>query len=326
MSVARRGFLQLATGVVAWPALMGVAVAQAYPSRPVRLIVGAPAGGGNDIVARLIGQWLSERLGQQFVIDNRPGAGTNIGTETVVRSPPDGYTLLLVPSSAAVNATLYEKLSFNFIRDIAPVAGLIGVPNVMYVHPSFPANTVPEFIAHAKANPGKVNMASGGHGSSSHMAGELFKMMAAVNLTHVPYRGNAPAFSDLLGGQVHVNFATTPGTIDYAKTGRLRALAVTTTSPLEALPGVPPMAQFVPGYEASQWYGIGAPRGTPPDIIQLLNKEIVAGFADATMKSRLANVGGIATPMSAAEFGKLIAEETEKWGKVVKFAGIKAEN
>ncbi len=325
MTPARRQFLHLAAGAAALPGMSRLAWAQAYPTRPVRFIVGAPAGGGNDIVARLIGQWLSERLGQQFVIDNRAGAGTNIGTEAVVRAPPDGYTLLLVPSSAAINATLYEKLNFNFIRDIAPVAGLVGVPNVMYVHPSFPAKTVPEFIAYAKANPGKVSMASGGYGSSSHMAGELFKMMAGVNLLHVPYRGNAPAFSDLLGGQVQVMFATTPGTTEYVSVGKLRALAVTTTKPLEELPGVPTLGEFVAGYEASQWYGIGAPRETPAEIIQLLNKEFNAGVNDPKMKARFAGVGGSTTPMTPAQFGALIAAETEKWGKVVRAANLKPE-
>ncbi len=325
MKLPRRTFLHLAAGAAALTAVLRVARAQVYPSRLVRIIVGAPAGGGNDIIARLIGQWLSERLAQQFVIDNRPGAGTNIGTEAVVRASPDGYTLLLVPSSAAINATLYEKLNFNFMRDIAPVAGIVGVSNVMYVHPSFPAKTVPEFIAYAKANPGKINMASGGYGSSSHMAGELFRMMTGVNLLHVPYRGNAPAFSDLLGGQVHVMFATTPGTTEYVGTGKLRALAVTTASPVEALPGIPTLGEFVSGYEASQWYGVGAPKNTPAEIILILNKEFNAGLHDPKMKARLANVGGSTMPMTPAEFGKLIADETEKWGKVVKFAGLKAE-
>ena len=268
MKLLRRQFLHLAAGAAALSAVSRIAQAQTYPTRPVRLVVGASAGGGNDIAGRLIGQWLSERLGQQFVIENRPGAGSNIATEVVVRAPPDGYTLLLVPSSAAVNATLYEKLNFNFIRDIAPVAGVIRVFNIMYVHPSFPAKTVPEFIAYAKANPGKITMASGGNGSSSHMAGELFKMMAGINLLHVPYRSQAPALIDLLGGQVQIIFATAPGTTQYVTTGKLRALAVTTAKPAEALPGIPTVGEFVPGYEASQWYGIGAPKNTSAEIIR----------------------------------------------------------
>jgi tripartite-type tricarboxylate transporter receptor subunit TctC len=325
MKLARRRFLHLAAGTVALPAASRIASAQAYPTKPVRIVVGASAGAGNDIIARLIAHSLSERLGQQFVVDNRPGAGTNIGTETVVHAPPDGYTLLLVPSSAAVNATLYGKLNFIFIRDIAPVAGIIGVPNVMYVHPSVPAKTVPEFISHAKASPGKINMASGGSGSSSHMAGELFKMMTGVNMVHVPYRGNAQAFADLLGGQVQVNFATTPGTTEYARTGKLRALAVTTATRTELLPEIPTLGEFVPGYEASQWYGIGAPKNTPTEIIERLNKEINAGLADSKPKASLADVGGSLRPMTPDEFGNFIAAETDKWGKVVKFAGIKAE-
>jgi tripartite-type tricarboxylate transporter receptor subunit TctC len=325
MTLPRRHFLQLVGAVAAAPALSQLASALDYPSRPVRLVVGASAGGGNDIFARLIGQWLSERLGQQFVIENRPGAGTNIGTELVVHAPPDGYTLLLIPSSAAIDATLYEKLNFNFIRDIAPVAGIISVFNIMYVHPSFPAKTVPEFIAYAKANPGKINMASGGNGSSSHMAGELFKMMAGVNLLHVPYRSQAPALIDLLGGQVQVMFATAPGTTQYITTGKLRALAVTTAKPAEALPGIPSLGEFVPGYETIQWYGLGAPKNTSAEIIQVLHKEFDAALSDSKMKVRIANVGGSTMPMTVTEFGKFIADETEKWAKVVKFAGIKAE-
>jgi tripartite-type tricarboxylate transporter receptor subunit TctC len=325
MELARRNFLQLAAGAAALPAASRIASAQTYPSRLVRLIVGASAGGGNDIVGRLCGQWLSERLGQQFVIENRPGAGSNIGTEVVVRAPPDGYTLLLVPASAAINATLYQKLKFNFTRDIAPVAGIVGVFNIMYVHPSFPANTVPEFITYAKANPGTITMASGGYGSSSHMAGELFKLMTGINLLHVPYRSQAPAISDLLGGQVQVMFATAPGTTAYVATGKLRALAVTTAHPAEALPGIPTVSKFVPGYEASQWYGIGAPKNTPAEIIDKLNKEINACLADLAMKVRFADVGGLAMPMTVAEFEKFVVEETEKWGKVVKFAGLRAD-
>ena len=283
------------------------------------------AGGGVDITARLIGQWLSERLGQQFVIENRPGAGGNIGTEAVVNAPPDGYTLLLATVPNTVNTTLYDKLNFNFIRDIAPVAGIIRVPQVILVHPSVPAKTVPEFIAYAKANPGKVNMASAGNGSAPHMAGELFNVMAGVNMVHVPYRGQGPALTDLLGGQVQVLFATTPGTTDFIRTGKLRALAVTTASRAEVMPDLPTVADFVPGYEASQWYGIGVPKNTPADIVNKLNKEINAALADPGMKSRFADIGGEVLAGSPAEFGKLIADETVKWAKVVKFAGLKPE-
>ena len=289
------------------------------------IIVGFAAGGGADIAARLIGQWLSDRLGQSFVIENRPGAGSNIGTETVLNALPDGYTLLLATLSNAVNTTLYEKLNFRFTRDITPIAGIIRVPHVILVHPSVPAKTVPEFIAYAKANPGKVNMATGGNGSSGHMAGELFSVMAGIKLAHIPYRGQGPAFSDLLGGQVQVLFATTPGTTDYISTGKLRALAVTSTSRVEVLPELSTVGDFLPGYEASQWYGIGAPRNTPAEITDKLNKEINAGLVDARMKARFADIGGTVLPGSAADFGKLIAEETEKWGKVIRAAGIKAE-
>jgi tripartite-type tricarboxylate transporter receptor subunit TctC len=291
----------------------------------VHIIAGFAAGGGVDITARLIGQWLSERLGQSFVIENRPGAGGNIGTETVVNAAPDGYTLLLATVPNAVNATLYEKLNFSFIRDIAPVAGIIRVPMVILVHPSVPAKTVPEFIAYAKANPGKVNMASAGIGSAPHMAGELFNVMAVVNMVHVPYRGQGPALADLLGGQVQVLFATTPGTNDYVRTGRLRALAVTTGSRAEVLPDLPTVADSVPGYEASQWYGVGAPKGTPAEIVNKLNKEINAAFAEPRMKARFADIGGEALAGSPSEFAMFIAEETEKWAKVVKFAGMKPE-
>jgi tripartite-type tricarboxylate transporter receptor subunit TctC len=296
-----------------------------YPTRPVRLIVPVAAGGGADIVTRLIGQWLSERLGQQFIVENRPGGGTNIGTEMVVRSPPDGYTFLMVNVTHAINVTLFEKLSFNFARDIAPVAGIIGVSNVVEVHPSVPAKTIPEFIAYAKANPGKINMGSAGNGSSSHMSGELFKMMAGVDLVHVPYRGQGPALTDLLGGQLQVIFATTPGTTEYVKIGKLNALAVTTAVRADALPEVPPLADFVPGYEASQWYGVGAPKNTPAEIVDKINQEINAALADPKMKARFADIGGTPLPGSAADFGKFLTVEIEKWGKVVKFAGIKAE-
>jgi tripartite-type tricarboxylate transporter receptor subunit TctC len=300
-----------------------VAWAQTYPTRPVRLIVGVAAGGGTDIVARLISQWLSERLGQQFIVENRPGAGSNIATEVVVRAPPDGYTLLTVGAPAAINATLYyDKLNFNFIRDIAPVAGIMRGPLVMLVNPSFPAKTVPEFIAYAKANPGKINMASGGNGTTPHVTGELFKMMTGVDMVHVPYRGAGPAITDLLGGQVQVLF---DNPIEHIRAGRLRALAVTTTTRSEALPDIPTLGEFVPGYDASGWFGIGAPKDTPVQIIDRLNREINACLADPRMKARLTDLGGIVLSGSPADFGKHIAEETEKWAKVIKFAGIKPE-
>jgi tripartite-type tricarboxylate transporter receptor subunit TctC len=325
MKLPRRHFLHLAVGAAALPAATRFALAQAYPGRPVHVIAGFAAGGGVDITARLIGQWLSDRLGQTFVIENRPGAGGNIGTETVVNAAADGYTLLLATVPNAVNATLYEKLNFNFVRDIAPVGGIIRVPQVILVHPSVPAKTLPEFIAYAKANPGKVNMASAGNGSAPHMAGELFNVMAGVNLVHVPYRGQGPALTDLLGGQVQVLFATTPGTTDYIKTGKLRALAVTTAARAEVLPDVPTVAEFVPGYEASQWYGLAAPRNTPPEIVDRLNKEINAALADPKMKARFADIGGEPLTGAPAAFGSLIAAETEKWGKVVRAAGLKPE-
>jgi len=321
----RRQFLHLAAGAVALPALSRIARAQTYPSRPVRLIVPFAPGGGTDIAARLIGQWLSERLGQQFMIDNRPGAGSNIGTEAVVKAPPDGYTLLLVGTFNAVNTTLYEKLNFNFIRDIAPVAGISRVPNVMAVHPSFPAKTVPEFIAYAKANPGKINMASAGNGASEHVLGELFKLMAGVDLVHVPYRGAGPALSDLLGGRVQVMFGTMPASIQYIRAGNLRALAVTTALRSEALPDLPTVGDFLPGYEASTWYGVGVPKNTPTEIVQKLNKEINAALADPKLKARLADLGAEPMQMTPAEFEKFVADETEKWGKVVRAANIKAE-
>jgi tripartite-type tricarboxylate transporter receptor subunit TctC len=325
MKLPRRQFLHLAAGAATLPVLPRIACAQAFPTRPVRVVVPDAAGGGSDIVARLMGQWLAERLGQSFVIENRPGAGNNVGTELVVRSAPDGYTLLQVAVAAAVNATLYDKLNFNFLRDIVPVAGIIGVSNVVYTHPSVPAKTIPEFIAYAKANPGKVTMASAGIGTSSHIAGELFKMMTDVDMVHVPYRGQGPALSDLIGGQVQILFATTPGTTEYVKTGRLRALAVTTAMRSEALPDVPTVGDFVPGYEASNWYGIGAPRNTPAEIVNKLNEETNAGLGDPKLKSRFAELGGTALAGSPADFGKLIAAETEKWAKVIKFAGIKPE-
>jgi tripartite-type tricarboxylate transporter receptor subunit TctC len=323
--LGRRNFLHLAAGAAALPALSRIARAQAYPSRPVRIIVGFAPGGSSDITARLIGQWLSERLGQQFVIENRPGAGTNIATEAVVRAAADGYTLLLVTAANAINATLYDKLNFNFIRDIAPVAGIMRVPYVMVVNPSVPAKSVPEFIAYAKANPRKPSMASAGTGAGSHIAGELFNMMAGVNMIHVPYRGVAPALTDLLGGQVQVTFASMPSVIEYIKSGALRALAATTTTRSDALPDIPTVGEFVPGYEASAWFGIGVPKNTPAEIVDKLNKEINAGVADPNMKARLADLGGTVLAGWPADFGKLIAEETEKWGKVVKFSGAKAD-
>jgi tripartite-type tricarboxylate transporter receptor subunit TctC len=325
MKLPRRKFLHLAASVAALSAVARLAWAQSYPSRPVRIIVPFAPGGVSDITARLIGQWLSERLGQQFVIDNRPGGGGNIGTEAVVRASPEGYILLVVGAWNAINATLYDKLNFNFIRDIAPVASVIRSANVMVVNPSVPAKTVPEFIAYAKANPGKISMASAGSGAPSHVTGELFKMMASVDMVHVPYRSGGPALTDLLGGQVQVYFASTVASIEYIKTGRLRALAVTTATRLEALPDVPTMAEFLPGYEATGWVGIGAPKDTPADIIDKLNREINAGLADPKMKARLADLGGTVLALSPADFRKLIAEETEKWAKVVKFSGAKAE-
>jgi tripartite-type tricarboxylate transporter receptor subunit TctC len=302
-----------------------MAWAEIYPSRPVRMVAPFAAGGPADILARLIGQWLSERLGQPFVIENRPGAAGNIGTEAVVKSPPDGYTLLLAGSPNTINVTLYDKLNFNFIRDIAPVAGIVRFPLVMAVHPSVPAKTVPEFIAHAKANPGKINMASGGIGATPHVAGELFQMMTGVRMIHVPYRGAAPALTDLLAGQVQVYFANTVASIEYIRAGKLRPLAVTTATRSEALPDIPTVGEFVPGYEASGWSGIGSPINTPSRIVDKLNAETNAGLADPKIKARLADLGGTPLVGSPADFGKFIADETEKWGKVVKFAGIKAE-
>jgi tripartite-type tricarboxylate transporter receptor subunit TctC len=323
--LGRRTFLHLAAGASALPVMSRITWAQAYPTRPVRIIVPFAPAGSTDIVARLMGQWLSERLGQQFVIENRPGGGGNIGTEAVVRASPDGYTLLMVGGWNAINATLYDKLSFNFIRDIAPVAGISREPYVIAVHPSVPAKTVPEFIAYANANPGRVNMASGGTGAPSHVSGELFKMMAGVNMVHVPYRGAAPALADLLAGQVQVYFAPTAASIEYIRAGKLRALAVTTATRSEALPDLPTVGEFVPGYETSLWLGLGAPKNTPAEIVEKLNKEINAGLGDSQMKARLAGLGAAALPGSPADFGKLIAEETEKWGKVVKFAGIQPQ-
>ena len=325
MKLPRRNFLHLAAGAAALPVVPRFAWAQTYPSRPVRIIVPAPAGGGYDFAARLMSQFLSGRLASSFIVDNRPGAGGNVGTEAVVRAPPDGYTLLLVAAANAINATLYQKLDFNFIRDIAPVATIAGAPNVMVVHPSVPARTVPEFIAYAKANPGKLNMASAGNGTTPHVAGELFKMMTGVDMVHVPYRGGGPALTDLLGGQVQVYFGPMPPSIEHIRSGKLWALAVTSPGRSQALPEIAAMSDFVPGYEASQWYGIGVPKNTPSEIIDKLNKEINAGLADPNMKARLADFGRAPLVGSPADFGKLIAEETEKWGKVIRAANIKPE-
>jgi tripartite-type tricarboxylate transporter receptor subunit TctC len=325
MKLPRRRFLQLATGVAALPALSPMAGAQTYPTRPVRFIISVPGGSSPDIIARLVGQWLSERLGQPFVVEARPGASGNIGTEFVAKAAPDGYTLLLAMSANAINATLYENLHFNFIRDIAPVASIARIPLVMEVNPSVPAKTVPEFIAYAKANPGKINMASAGNGTPHHVAGELFKMMAGVNLIHVPYRGEALAVPDLISGQVQVMFGVVPGSLGYIRSGKLRALAVASAMRLEVLPDVPTVGEFLPGYEASGWYGVVAPKAVPTEIVEKLNKEINAALADPKMKARLADLGCTPFASSPAEFGKFIAAETGKWAKVVKFAGIRAE-
>ena len=325
MSLPRRRFLHLTASAAALPLVSRIAGAQAYPTRPVRIIVGFASGGTQDIIARLLGQRLSERFGQPFVVENRPGGGGNVGAEAVVRAPPDGYTLLLVGSPNMINATLYEKLNFNFIRDIAPVASIDRAPLVMEVNPAFSARSVPEFIAYAKANPGKINMASAGTGTGQHVAGELFKMMAGVAMTHVPYRSAGPALTDLIGGQVQVMFDALPASIEHVRAGRLRALAVTTATRLEALPNIPTVGDFVPGYEASGVNGVGAPKNTPAQIVDRLNKEINAALAEPKMKARLADLGLTVVTGSPADFGKLIAEETEKWAKVVQFAGIKPE-
>jgi tripartite-type tricarboxylate transporter receptor subunit TctC len=325
MRFPRRQFLHLAAGTAALPAISRIARAQSFPRRPVRIIVGFAAGGPQDIVARLIGRWLTERLGQPFIIENRLGFTGNIGAEAVVRAPPDGHTLLLCGTPNVINTTLYEKLSFNFTPDIAPVASIATVPLVMLVNPSVPAMTVPEFIAYTMANPGKVNMASSGSGSPQHVSGELFKMMTGVTMLHVPYRGSAPALTDLLGGQVQVIFETTPRSIEYIRAGKLRALAVTTTTRSQVLPDIPIMADFVPGYEASSWYGIGAPRNTPVEIVTKLNKEISAALADPNINVRLADLGTTALALSPVDFGKFIAKETDKWAKVVKFSGAKPD-
>ena len=325
MDLLRRHILQFGLAAAAAPAISRLALGQAYPARPVRTIVGAPAGGPQDIIARLTCQQLSERLGQQFFIENRPGAATNLAAEAVVRAPSDGYTLLLCASPNAINATLYDNLSFNFIRDIAPVASITRVPLVMNVNLLVPAKTVPEFIAYAQANPGKINMASGGNGSGPHVAGELFTTMAGIRMLHVPYRGDAPALTDLLAGQVQVLFGAMPGSIAHIRAGRLRALAVTTATRSDALPDIPTVSESVPGYEASIWYGVGAPKNTPTEIVGKLNNEVNAALADAKMKARLGDLGGAVLGGSPADFGKLIAAETEKWGKVVRAASIKVE-
>jgi tripartite-type tricarboxylate transporter receptor subunit TctC len=324
MKLPRRRLLQLAAGAAALPSVSRVAWAQAYPTRPVRIIVGFPAGSSGDIIARLTGQWLSERLGQPFITENRPGAGANIGTEAVVRAPPDGHTLLQIASANAINATLYDKLDFNFIRDIAPVATIMRGSFVMVVNPTVPARTVPEFIAYAKANPGKINFASVGNGTTPHVGGELFKMMTGVNMVHVPYRGSPPALTDLIAGQVQMSFVATVASIEYIRAGKLRALAVTTTTRSDVLPDLPTVGEFVPGFEASIWFGIGAPKNTPTEIVDRLNKEINAGLADPRIKTQLGDLGGTVLAGSPADFGTLIAEETEKWGKVIRAANIKA--
>jgi tripartite-type tricarboxylate transporter receptor subunit TctC len=325
MKLPRRNFLHLAAGAAALPLASRFAWAQAYPSRPVRIVVPFAPAGSTDIVARLIGQWLSERLGQQFVVENRPGAGTNIGTEAVVTAPADGYTLLLAGPANVISMALYDKLNFNFTRDIAPIASIMRFPFVMEVHPSVPAKTVPEFMAYAKANPGKLNMASAGTGSATHLTGELFKMMTGLNILHVPYRGAGPALIDMIGGQVQLYFDAIPASIEHIKAGKLRALAVTTVTRSELLPETPPLSDFLPDYDVSGWFGVGAPARTPAEIVDKLNREINAALADPKMKARLADLGGTVLPGSPAEFSKLIADETEKWGKVIKFSGAKAD-
>jgi tripartite-type tricarboxylate transporter receptor subunit TctC len=321
----RRLFLHLAAGGLAFPAMSRIASAQSYPTRPVRLIVSVAAGGSADIVARLMGQWLSERLGQQLIIDNRPGGGNNVGAEAAINAAPDGYTLYLANSANAINATLYQKLKFNFIRDITPVAGIIRFPNVMEINPSVPAKSLPDFIAYAKANPGKINFASSGNGSTIHMSGELFKMMTGVNMVHVPYRGAGPALTDLLSGQMQVMFDNMPSSIEFIREGKLRPLAVTTATRWEGLPDLPSVAEFVAGFEASAWFGVGAPKNTPVGIVERLNKEINSILVDPKVKARLVDLGGTVLPGSPAEFGRLIADDTEKWRKVVEAVGIKAD-
>jgi tripartite-type tricarboxylate transporter receptor subunit TctC len=325
MKLPRRAFLRLAASAAAIPAVTRMARAQGYPTRPVRLVVGFAAGSTTDILARLIGQWLSERLGQSFAVENRPGAGGNIGAETVVRATPDGYTILMVPPAVAANATLYEHLSFDFIRDTAPVAGVVRVPNVVEVNPSVPVKSIPELIAYAKSNPGKLSFASAGIGTASHLAGQLFNARTGAGLQHVPYRGDGPAMTDLIGGQVQVGFATMTASIGHIRAGKLRPLAVTTAKRSDALPDIPSVSDYVPGFEASSWFGIAAPKATPADIVERLNRETNAGLADQRIAARLADMGGMPLTGSPADFGKLIADETDKWGKVIRAAGIKAE-
>jgi tripartite-type tricarboxylate transporter receptor subunit TctC len=325
MNVPRRQFLQLTVGAAALPAFARDALAQSYPSRPVRWIVGFAPGGGNDIVARLMGQWLSERLGQPFIVDNRPGGGANIATEAVVNAAPDGYTLLMAGIPNATNAALYPNLKFNFMREIMPVVGILRIPNVMVVHPAFPAKTLPEFLSFAKANPGKINMASPGTGSGGHLSGELFKLMAGVNLVHVPFRGNGPALTALIGGQVDVLFPSPPSSIEHIRAGQLRGLAVTSAARSAALPDLPTIAEFVPGYEMTAWFGVGVPKGTPADIIDRLNREINSGLSDPKLQARFVSEAGTVIGGSPADFGKLIADETEKWAKVIAATNMKPE-
>jgi tripartite-type tricarboxylate transporter receptor subunit TctC len=325
MTICRRGFLHLTTGAVAMPAVSRVAWAETFPSRPVHLIVFYAAGGGNDIIARLLGQWLSQRLGQSFIIENRPGGGGNTGTEYVVHAAPDGYTLLLSSTANVVNASLYSNLDFDFVRDVAPVASISYEPNVMVLNPSVPAKTIPEFIAYAKANPGKINFGSAGIGSSQHMSGELFKMMAGIDMTHIPFRGTAPALQNLLGGQIQLMYASMPATLEHVRAGRLVALGVTTPKRSDVLPDLPSVSEFLPGFDAEVYYGIAAPKGTPPDVVDKLNKEINAGLADPEFKAKLTELGSAVLPGSPADFGKFLVNESDKWAKVVKFANIKAE-
>jgi tripartite-type tricarboxylate transporter receptor subunit TctC len=325
MNLPRRQFFRLAAGALAAPAIARHALADAYPSRPVRLLSGFAPAGGNDIIARLMGQWLTERLGQTFLIENRPGAGTNLAAEAVINSPPDGYTLFVTNLSNAINATLYEKLNFNFMRDMLPVAGIAQAPAVFAINSSVPTKTVTEFVAHAKANPGRINMGSAGIGSTGHLAGELFKMMAGVNLIHVPYRGNAPALTDLIAGQIEALFPSLGSSIEYVKTGKLRALAVTGATRSDVVPDLPTVAETLAGYQAASFYGIGAPRNTPAEVVEVLNKAVNAGLTDPKLKARLADLGSVPLPGQPATFGELIADEAEKWGKVIRFAGIKSQ-
>jgi tripartite-type tricarboxylate transporter receptor subunit TctC len=325
MKLPRRNFLQMAGVAAALPSVSRVARAQTYPARPVRLVAATTAGSAPDVIARVMGQWLSERLGQPFIVENRPGAGGNLGTEAVVRAAPDGYSLLLVVIANATNATLYDKLNYDFLRDIAPIAGVVRIPNLLAVHPTVPVKTIPELVAHAKTNPGKLNVASAGVGTAPHLAGELFKAMTGTDIVHVPYRGAAPAVTDLLAGQVQMMFPSTASSAGHVKAGKLRALGVTSATRWEMLPDVPAVGEFVPGFEATFWAGIGAPRNTPGEILNKLNNDINAGLADPKIKAQLADLGAVAMPMSPADFGKYIADETDKWGKVIRAANIKAE-